>query len=120
MNPLFILAAVGIGGYLLLSKSSTATSATAAQLAQNQALIAANQNLGTAPTSGYGSPGTSSLDTPPDSGPPVAANGTSPGSVATVTAQGPMFHTGFSCARTGAPIVTPSRNGGGNPYLMFT
>jgi hypothetical protein len=115
MNPLLILGLVGIGGYLLLKGSSSASTGPAPTAAQ----LAASGLTSTSPV--YGSsanpiappnPAAYGLDA---NGNPIAANGTTPGAVAAQTTSGPVFHTGMSCARTGAPLVV---DGGGNPYLM--
>jgi hypothetical protein len=109
MNPLLLLAAVGIGGYLLL-KGSSASAATTGP-APTAAQLAASGLTPTTPV--YGSPQNPIL--PPD---PAAygPNGTQPGTPAATLASGPLYHTGVSCVRTGAPLVTDS---GGNPFLMF-
>lgn len=110
MNPLLVLAGLGILGYVVLSKSSSTpalAAPTAAQLANAPGAYGPNNPIAPPNPAAYG------LN--PD-GTPIVANGTTPGSLATNTStSGPLFHTGQSCARTGAPLVV---DGGGNPYLL--
>jgi hypothetical protein len=124
MWPILLLAGGAFLVYELVAKSSPAL--TAAQAQANAGLVAANANLANAQTPGaydpnnpatYGGSGTPSTATPPDWGPPVAAqpSGIAQGTPAgTSTAGAPLFHTGAADA-SGAPIAIDAN---GNPYLM--
>jgi hypothetical protein len=121
MNPLLILGGLGAIALYIYSQKSPASGAAST----NAGLIAANAGLQNLPLptapydpsnpATYGGPGTPSTAIPPDSGPPVVQNTAPPGAPAGATTSGPLFHTGFSDAMTGAPIVHDSY---GNPYLM--
>jgi len=115
MNPhLLVLGLVAAGGYLLLKSSS---SSTVSPGTGNPAQAILTTPAGGAYTDASQIPAPNPAAYGYDAnGNPIAANGATPGApAATSTSGAPLVHTGYSCARTGAPIVV---DGGGNPYLM--
>jgi len=110
MPTLLILGGLGAVALYLYSQSSSPAAAGPGQYVTN-------------PPPGFqGAPGQFSATTSPGysgSNPgnyPVVPNGTTPGQPAASTStSGPLYHTGWSDASCGAPIV---QDGHGNPYLM--
>jgi len=105
MNPLLLLAIAAAGGYILYTQTKSAAPSPS------------NALLTTPGGGAYTDPSQIAPPNPAAYGVTPVPNGEQPGAPAVVNPDSSVaaYHTGYSCARTGAPIVSDPH---GNPYLI--